>query len=1447
MLERIDRYELNERIGAGGQATVYLGEDTLLKRTVAVKVLNQIASVEGAYVDATMHEARLAAGLNHPNIATVHDFKVEGDVACIVMEYVPNSLDKELDISGPMSPSRAVDVAIQICDALSYAHSMGFVHRDVKPHNILLTADGSPKVTDFGIARATDISSASALGTPLYMSPEQCLGKGSPDIRSDIYSIGVTLYVMLAGSPPFQGNVPQLYEKHINEPMPDFPTAVSVPSNLAEVVRRCMEKDPDARYQSAQEIVSALKGLSERPISRGARGAAQIGQQGAQIESEDPAPTGRDWRRLGRYTVLGEIGRDDRQGIRRHVQVGADEVVIVRKNGEIADVFSEDRKPTRSFGESLKSLIGLGPNIEVYIASKTRFNIIFWLGDDDTVATGNKSFTFGLPVMTRDHQVVSAKINLWIEADEELAENILLLLRGQNKLNRFDIASEIRDDLLAKVLALELTQYTFDELKGNHSLVRDIGESIQREISATLGAYGLRIQDYSISWGLTLQERADIDQQRHQVSLDQFRTLNEIDRISDSEAGKQERGGPIELMLKPSGSAKIIAVLGLVTALIFLAVNSSQIMDQIGQTLGLDPSFMGIGGAGVGMGGTLPDTADSQEVIAQAQPPVPMIAEAPESAYAATSLPLRLSTDGTVLEAVAPQEKENNLTHVSKIRVSSASTAQDTEVVVRRSRKDEVPTGPPSVLVLRNLDITLKGIKNSGQASGEIEFEVKRSWLQEQDIDASTVSLYRLHDEWEKLPTEQVGQSVGAEDQLYERYLAKTPGFSVFAIGVTTQPVAVQPPLASPTSGPIIIASPTPTVTPGTIPQEVVLPKPTPTPLLVPTPEPTPTPTSRPTATSSPALAATATPAPKPTSAPKAIPTLSPTPTAIPSAPTMSNTPTPTMTHTPTMTPSPSPTSPPKLTATATHVPTLTPTPTLVLATVSVTRVDFVHFEPGKVIGDVGHPIVRVPLYSNVQVRATVSSTAEIQGSLVIAIMKDILLSDDQLKVTCPEVRDYVGPKPKQITGCVFNVNEATDGSLRQYYARVYWNGKLIYDPQNTYTRPSITTEPAATPTPTITPTPVPPTATPTASPTPTPTPTPVPPTATPTLSPTPVPPTATPTLSPTPTPSPSPTATPTLTPTSTATPTPTATYTPTPTPTKTPTVTPVPDTGGGTIDSGQTKSAAIDTAGDTDEWTFSGSAGQLATITLDASGSLDTMLELKSPYGNVERSNDDFGTGTNSRIDGHALMYSGTYTIVAMGWGSSAGNYTLQLTVGAAPTPTPTPTPTATPTPTPVGTQGYANGIRWGTTVVSSSSSFQIGDFTQYYSSAQVQLAWGYFYGSRYGDTYPAIYLGNIKAAPSLCNNTGPGYTGIPIDLAATVIPADAINNASIQYSDFSSIMFGTRDSDCYSGLMPFKQGNQFGLIDFVNIDANGKLTLNWWIADLGVTQFFAAPSMAP
>ena len=269
MLERIDRYELKERIGAGGQATVYLGEDTLLERTVAVKVLNQPVSLESTYVDAIMQEARLAAGLDHPNIATVYDFKIDGDYACIVMEYFPNSLDREIARSGTLPPARSIEIAAQICDALFYAHSRDLVHRDIKPHNILLDAQGGPRVTDFGIARATHLSvSLIGMGTPVYMSPEQCRGEGSPDVRSDIYSLGVTLYEMLAGRPPFEGTAPQLYQMHLNEPMPEFPPSLGVPKNVEAIVRKCMEKDPADRYQNAAELATVLRRLSEGSRAR---------------------------------------------------------------------------------------------------------------------------------------------------------------------------------------------------------------------------------------------------------------------------------------------------------------------------------------------------------------------------------------------------------------------------------------------------------------------------------------------------------------------------------------------------------------------------------------------------------------------------------------------------------------------------------------------------------------------------------------------------------------------------------------------------------------------------------------------------------------------------------------------------------------------------------------------------------------------------------------------------------------------------------------------------------------------------------------------------------------------------------------------------------------------------------------------------------------------------
>ncbi len=260
-----DRYELLGHIARGGMADVFEARDTLLGRRVAVKVLHSQFSSDEAFVKRFRREAQAAANLSHPNIVGIYDWGQEGSTYFIVMELIEGrSLRDVLRDDGPLMPKRAIEISAEVAAALSVAHRSGLVHRDIKPGNILLAADGTVKVTDFGIARAWDDSSeltktGAVIGTATYFSPEQA--QGSPaDERSDIYALGVVMYEMLAGRPPFSGESPvAVAYQHVSslaaQPSLDNP---DVPPDLDAIVMRALDKNPEARYQTADDLRQAL-------------------------------------------------------------------------------------------------------------------------------------------------------------------------------------------------------------------------------------------------------------------------------------------------------------------------------------------------------------------------------------------------------------------------------------------------------------------------------------------------------------------------------------------------------------------------------------------------------------------------------------------------------------------------------------------------------------------------------------------------------------------------------------------------------------------------------------------------------------------------------------------------------------------------------------------------------------------------------------------------------------------------------------------------------------------------------------------------------------------------------------------------------------------------------------------------------------------------------------
>jgi serine/threonine protein kinase len=255
------RYTLTDQIAAGGMGEVWAAVDVVLDRRVAVKLLNPALSQESGFVERFRAEATCSAALDHPNITKVYDYDVEEGSPYLVMELVSGQpLSKIISERGPLSAHEAVPILIQAARALDAAHRGGVVHRDVKPANILITADGTAKLTDFGIARLVDsvhlTQVGQILGTSLYLSPEQAMGKAA-NVSSDIYALGVVGHEMLAGHPPFDGGtIVATALAHIRQTPPELPD--SVPPGVRDVISAALAKDPAARPESGAAMARAL-------------------------------------------------------------------------------------------------------------------------------------------------------------------------------------------------------------------------------------------------------------------------------------------------------------------------------------------------------------------------------------------------------------------------------------------------------------------------------------------------------------------------------------------------------------------------------------------------------------------------------------------------------------------------------------------------------------------------------------------------------------------------------------------------------------------------------------------------------------------------------------------------------------------------------------------------------------------------------------------------------------------------------------------------------------------------------------------------------------------------------------------------------------------------------------------------------------------------------------
>lgn len=258
-----DRYEIVDKVGSGGMSDVYKALDHKLNRYVAIKVLKPEFSEDKTFVSKFKVEAQSAAGLVHPNIVNVYDVGEDDTLHYIVMELIDGiTLKKYIEKKGPLPVKEAVSIAIQVSQGIEAAHNNNIIHRDIKPQNIMISREGKVKVTDFGIARAASSNTinSNAMGSVHYISPEQARG-GYIDEKSDIYSLGITLYELITGKVPFEGDsTVSVALQHINDEIPSPKEIVpDLPVSVEKIILKCTQKKPDRRYAKVSALIADLK------------------------------------------------------------------------------------------------------------------------------------------------------------------------------------------------------------------------------------------------------------------------------------------------------------------------------------------------------------------------------------------------------------------------------------------------------------------------------------------------------------------------------------------------------------------------------------------------------------------------------------------------------------------------------------------------------------------------------------------------------------------------------------------------------------------------------------------------------------------------------------------------------------------------------------------------------------------------------------------------------------------------------------------------------------------------------------------------------------------------------------------------------------------------------------------------------------------------------------